>query len=436
MKKMKPFGALVVLVMFFAVTPAFAVTSDYTNYWAFDDAGGRSVSDTGGQNGAMYGTSAGFGWAGGKAGTALGMDGTAQTGVALPNAILSGSQGSLSVWFTFNDFSSQNVIFSAKSSTDNNVFAALSVDHEGRPQLVFRTDPSGANRKAQIGAVLNKNEWYHMVFVATGQSYKAYLNGEEKIITGENIGRWFPDFTNQTLSYRIGASEANPQIGSWNGMLDELRIYKRALSLEEATQLYSEGNSGTPTVPLALRPKLNFTLSSDSVMAGGAVTLTWSTEKVDTCTADGNWSGTVSTSGTIVKSNLISDQVYMLSCKGRGGTVDATVRVIVGSPTQGATTTVGTLTATQMPITASPLVVMPAGTGSFRRNLTVGVRGEDVKMLQAHLIREGFLASGLTSGYFGQLTKAGLIKLQVKLGLPSTGFFGPMTRAKLSAVNN
>ena len=242
MKNILKIGAIVSSLFLIAV-PAYA-TTDHTNYFSFEEGTGRSVGDTGGQNGAMYGTSQGFGWASGKVGTALGMDATANTGVALPNSALSGSQGTISAWFKMNELADGNVIFSGKSTTDNNIFVALSIDYQGRPQLLFRTDPSGVNRKVQIGAVLNKNEWYHLVLVASGSHYRAFVNGEEKIISGENIGRWFPDFTNQVLSYRIGASEANPLVGSWNGYLDEMRIYNRVLSPEEATRLYGEASGG------------------------------------------------------------------------------------------------------------------------------------------------------------------------------------------------
>lgn len=346
------------MLLFFFATPVSAVTNDQVNYWAFDDATGQSIGDTGGQNGVMIGTSTGFGWAGGKSGTALGMDGTPGTGIAIPNGILSGSQGSLSVWLKMSDLSDRNVIFSGKSTSDNNVFVALSVDFEGRPQLVFRTDPSGQNRKIQGGAILNKNEWYHLVLVATGQSYKMFINGEEKIITGENIGRWFPDFTNQTFMYRIGTSEANPLIGSWSGMLDEFRIYARALSPEDVLELYNAGNIGTPTVPLALRPK------TPSVVEG-------------------------TTTPTPVADNTPAVPV---------------TEVIITSPT-----------------------------ATFLRDLSLGARGEDVKNLQLLLVAEGYLAPGLTSGYFGMLTKDALAKLQAKRGLPATGFFGAMTRANLGA---
>lgn len=255
MMSIQKIGAVVVSGLFLVATPAFAVTNDYVHNWAFDDAGGRSVSDSGGQNGVMSGSSTGLGWAGGKSGTALGMDGSDGTGVAVPDGFLKGSQGSLSVWFKFADFSDRNILFSGKSISDNNVFALLGIDYQGRPQFIFRTDPNGSNRKVEGGAVLNKNEWYHLVLVATGQSYQIYINGEQKIVSGENIGRWFPDFTNQVFSYRIGTSLANPLLGSFNGMIDELRLYNRPLTQDDVSALYNEGNNGTPTLPLALRPK-------------------------------------------------------------------------------------------------------------------------------------------------------------------------------------
>ena len=89
----------------------------------------------------------------------------------------------------------------------------------------------------------------------------------------------------------------------------------------------------------------------------------------------------------------------------------------------------------------------PAGEASlycynFTRNLTVGMRGDDVKALQEILIAEGTWTRpdiGAT-GYFGPITKASLAAFQEKyadeiltpLGLTKgTGYFGPSTRSFL-----
>lgn len=428
MKKLSIFGAA--LALFIVAIPASAATDDYKNYWTFDDATGRSVADTkGGQNGVLTGSSTGLGWAGGKIGTALAMDGVSGEGVALPNGFLSGSQGSLSVWFRMEDLSDRNIVFSAKSVTDSNLFAALMVQYEGRPQFVFRTDPAGNNRLVQGSTILNKNEWYNLVFTANAQGYKMYVNGLPLTVTGDSIGRWFSDLTNQQLSYRIGTSEANPLIGSFNGYLDDMRIYDRALSDSEVTALYNEGNAGRPTVPLALRPTLSFSTTDGFVSPGGSATLTWSATKVDSCTASGGWTDAIGLSGTKTVTKLTSDQDFKITCTGKGGAIDSSVRIMVGTSTP--TVPAGTLTVdTIVPST-------PAASGGstlvapFMRNLTVGSSGDDVKNLQNLLIAKGFLAAGLNSGYFGGLTRAAVAKYQAANDLPATGFVGAMTRAKL-----
>jgi len=78
----------------------------------------------------------------------------------------------------------------------------------------------------------------------------------------------------------------------------------------------------------------------------------------------------------------------------------------------------------------------------FDQNLSVGMRTESVKNLQQVLTDEGIYTGPIT-GYFGSLTKAGVIVFQEKyadeilkpLGLAKgTGFFGPLTRKKLKAL--
>ena len=66
---------------------------------------------------------------------------------------------------------------------------------------------------------------------------------------------------------------------------------------------------------------------------------------------------------------------------------------------------------------------------SFTRDLTVGVKGDDVKCLQQYLVVSP------TSGYFGPLTKSAVAKWQAEKGVsPAVGYFGSISRAKYSAV--
>ncbi len=78
----------------------------------------------------------------------------------------------------------------------------------------------------------------------------------------------------------------------------------------------------------------------------------------------------------------------------------------------------------------------------LKNNLKIGMRGNDVKVLQQMLINEGFWKANVgVTGYFGPVTKEAVMKFQNQyktqilepLGLSSpTGFFGPYTRKYLN----
>ncbi len=77
--------------------------------------------------------------------------------------------------------------------------------------------------------------------------------------------------------------------------------------------------------------------------------------------------------------------------------------------------------------------VLGATAFNFTANLGFGSRGTDVVELQKTLIEGGYLRAGLSTGYFGPLTKAAVTKWQRANSIPSTGFFGPLSRAHINA---
>jgi len=85
---------------------------------------------------------------------------------------------------------------------------------------------------------------------------------------------------------------------------------------------------------------------------------------------------------------------------------------------------------------ASAAPAMAATSYVFSNYLSVGSRGADVSALQSWLVSSGFLTmpTGVPMGYFGSLTKAAVVAYQASVGLPSTGYVGPLTVAKLNAA--
>jgi hypothetical protein len=85
--------------------------------------------------------------------------------------------------------------------------------------------------------------------------------------------------------------------------------------------------------------------------------------------------------------------------------------------------------------------VLAANTASaaITSYMSVGSSGAQVSELQTWLISKGFDISAISTGaaakgYFGQQTKAALVKYQASVGLPATGFFGPLTLAKVNGT--
>ena len=76
---------------------------------------------------------------------------------------------------------------------------------------------------------------------------------------------------------------------------------------------------------------------------------------------------------------------------------------------------------------------------TFSNNLSVGMRSPDVSILQSWLIDNGYsipaIVSGIVSkGFFGSQTRMAVMRYQMDNGIPNTGYFGRMTRARLNGI--
>ena len=72
---------------------------------------------------------------------------------------------------------------------------------------------------------------------------------------------------------------------------------------------------------------------------------------------------------------------------------------------------------------------------TFSKDLTLGSKGTDVTALQTWLAGKGFSIAAGATGYFGAQTKAALAAYQASAGIsPASGYFGPITRAKVNGA--
>jgi peptidoglycan hydrolase-like protein with peptidoglycan-binding domain len=69
--------------------------------------------------------------------------------------------------------------------------------------------------------------------------------------------------------------------------------------------------------------------------------------------------------------------------------------------------------------------------------LSIGSSGAQVTELQQFLATNPFVyPSGRVTGYFGPLTQAAVVQFQLAYNIPTVGSVGPLTRAKISSLQN
>jgi peptidoglycan hydrolase-like protein with peptidoglycan-binding domain len=79
-------------------------------------------------------------------------------------------------------------------------------------------------------------------------------------------------------------------------------------------------------------------------------------------------------------------------------------------------------------IFCSPFAAHAWSVHSFDQNLSRGTTSADVSFLQQYLAGQGYFSAS-TTGYFGKITFASVKAWQLANNIPSTGFFGPISRA-------
>jgi len=83
--------------------------------------------------------------------------------------------------------------------------------------------------------------------------------------------------------------------------------------------------------------------------------------------------------------------------------------------------------------TVSTTTTLPAATAAaFTTDLEFGMDGADVLHLQNLMTTKGYMTA-TPNGHFGPATKAAVTAWQKASGLPATGYFGPLSRAKIAA---
>ncbi|MCK4628369.1 MAG: right-handed parallel beta-helix repeat-containing protein, partial [Sedimentisphaerales bacterium] len=210
-------------------------------HWHFSEAAGDSAADSSGQGntGTLVNTPA-VDWIPG--GGAVQFDGT-NGAVQIPTDDLSAGHGTVALWAKAEDVSGSYYLFGhAIGSWSDRIQLYI---NEGFLNLGLGDSHAvGANIES-----ISLNTWYHITLTWNGTNYVVYVNGTPRAngtYTGLASLNTFADIGNT----------GNPdwRDESFNGLIDDVRIYNRVLSAGEVSTLCSANHpptaaTGTDTDP-------------------------------------------------------------------------------------------------------------------------------------------------------------------------------------------
>ena len=225
-------GFLIIFMLFSSNTTA-SVEGNLVGMWHFDEATGDTLFDSSANmnNGKIHGAS----WATGINGSALSFDGKNDY-IDIPDSPSLDPSGefSIEVWFKSDKWFSSNgwsaTILSKYTDSNNQFRIAFDESQNGRIGVSAKVRGIEIGRMG-IGGV-SLNIWHHLAVVFTNP-IKIYLDGVD--ITSENTCTW-SRYTGDSHLY-IGKRGDG---GFFNGIIDEVTIYNKALTPKEIKEHYEK----------------------------------------------------------------------------------------------------------------------------------------------------------------------------------------------------
>lgn len=194
----------------------------------FDGTSGTTVKDSSpyGFNGVLHGTATRVP---GKFGNALKLDGASWVEIPNTNLLNGGDAFTIAAWVNLeNPDANQKII--GKTTIGNGYLIGVQ-SNELYPEL---WDTGGTHHTFQSG-VIPANQWVHLALTwQKDGSLIGYVNGKEV----EKVSAGSDPIQPNDAPLIIGAAPWDPSSFQMKGMIDEVRIFKKALSPQEIQQLY------------------------------------------------------------------------------------------------------------------------------------------------------------------------------------------------------
>lgn len=198
--------------------------------WHLNDTSGSVIDTSGNSNNGTY--SGSLYSQPGRLNTSIGFDGVNdEVDMGNISSTLFSSDFTVSTWI-FHDSNNSDFIWSkgATAGANADLFVRAGSGYEFRINGTY-----GADADTGTGDLVNT--WQNVVVTRSGTTLKIYIDGAEQAsVTNSEDG-------SSTDSFIIGDAAHTPNVIPWEGDIDELAVYSRALTATEILDGYKRGSS-------------------------------------------------------------------------------------------------------------------------------------------------------------------------------------------------
>jgi len=205
--------------------------------WHFDEGSGNIAHDSSGND--NDGTITGAIWVNGKFGKALEYDGDDEVSVPYDEVFNLTSEQSYELWLNTNYYPSYDETshgdYLLRVVYHRYLWIGTYTTDENYIEFMLNFENSSWTKIRKYG--IPQNEWVHVIATYDGHAMRLYINGVEE--------------ANKSVEDTVVVGEQDVFIppSGYHGMLDEVRIYNKALTGAEISDIYNNYGYTTENYP-------------------------------------------------------------------------------------------------------------------------------------------------------------------------------------------